>query len=89
MATSAQRRQEITAGVWDGVLQKLYGSSEETLARQRARWCAALDGFELYFGPGRQVRIYTAPGRAELGATTPTISTATAWRRRWGWTWWR
>ena len=32
-----------------------------------ARWCAALDGFELYFGPGRQVRIYTAPGRAELG----------------------
>ena len=67
MATSAQQRQEITAGVWDGVLQKLYGSSEETLARQRARWCAALDGFELYFGPGRQVRIYTAPGRAELG----------------------
>ena len=67
MATSAQRRQEITAGVWDGVLQKLYGSSEEMLARQRARWCAALDGFELYFGPGRQVRIYTAPGRAELG----------------------
>lgn len=37
------------------------------LARQRARWCAALDGFERYFGPGRQVRIYTAPGRAELG----------------------
>ena len=67
MATSAQRRQEITAGVWDGVLQKLYGPSKEMLARQRARWCAALDGFERYFGPGRQVRIYTAPGRAELG----------------------
>ena len=67
MATSGQRRQEIAAGVWDGVLQNLYGPSEETLARQRARWCAALEGFELYFGPGRQVRIYTAPGRAELG----------------------
>ena len=89
MATSAQRRQEITAGVWDGVLQKLYGPSKEMLARQRARWCAALDGFERYFGPGRQVRIYTAPGRAELAATTPTTSTATAWRRRWGWTWWQ
>ena len=67
MATSAQRRQEIAAGAWDGPLGRLYGRSEEVLARQRARWCAALDGFERYFGPGRQVRLYTAPGRAELG----------------------
>ena len=57
MATSAQRRQEITAGVWDGVLQKLYGSSEETLARQRARGGAALGGVELAFGPGGPGRV--------------------------------
>ena len=50
MATSAQRRQEIAAGAWDGPLGRLYGRSEEVLARQRARWCAALDGFERYFG---------------------------------------
>lgn len=67
MATSAQRRQEIEAGVWDSLLQTLYGSSEAVLARQRTRWCAALTNFERYFGPGRQVHLYTAPGRAELG----------------------
>ena len=67
MATSAQRRQEIGAGVWDDVLRALYGPSEEVLARQRDRWCQALAQFECYFGPGRQVELYTAPGRAELG----------------------
>ncbi len=67
MATSAQRRQEIKAGLWDEVLRGLYGPSEERLARQRARWCAALAEFERYFGSGRQVHLYTTPGRAELG----------------------
>ena len=65
MATSAQLIQQITAGQWDPVLQRLYGTA--ALARQRQRYCAALEQFELYFGPGRQVRIYSAPGRAELG----------------------
>ena len=65
MATSAQLIQQITAGQWDPVLQRLYGTA--ALARQRQRYCAALEQFELYFGPGRQVRMYSAPGRAELG----------------------
>ncbi|MGN0708374.1 MAG: galactokinase [Faecalibacterium sp.] len=64
MATSAQLRQEITAGQWDHTLCMLYGAE---LERQRSRWCAALEQFERYFGPGRQVRLYSAPGRAELG----------------------
>ena len=67
MATSAQRRQELQTGVWDDLLRALYGPSETVLARQRARWCAALTEFERYFGPGREVHLYTAPGRAELG----------------------
>ena len=67
MATSAQRRQELETGVWDDLLRALYGPSETVLARQRARWCAALTEFERYFGPGREVHLYTAPGRAELG----------------------
>ena len=65
MTTSAQLIQQITAGQWDPVLQRLYGTA--ALARQRQRYCAALEQFELYFGPGRQVRMYSAPGRAELG----------------------
>ena len=41
--------------------------SEEVLARQRSRYGAALEQFELYYGPGRQVQVYSAPGRTELG----------------------
>ena len=65
MATSAQLCREITAGRWDEALGALYGAQQ--LQRQRARYCAALEQFELYFGPGRQVQVYSAPGRAELG----------------------
>ena len=45
----------------------LYGGGAAELRRQRARYAAALEQFELYFGPGRQVRLYSAPGRTELG----------------------
>ena len=67
MATSAQFREQITAGKWDAALTALYGADPVILERQRARYAAALEQFELYFGPGRQVQIYSAPGRAELG----------------------
>ena len=67
MATSTQLRQRIATGEWDPKLRALYGNTEQELCRQRARYCAALEQFELYFGPGRQVQVYSAPGRAELG----------------------
>ena len=67
MATSLQLRQQIAAGLWDDTLRALYGSAPAELCRQRARYCAALEQFELYFGSGRQVQVYSAPGRAELG----------------------
>ena len=67
MATSTQLREEIAAGQWDERLRMLYGSEPGTLKRQRERYCAALEQFELYYGGGRQVRVYSAPGRAELG----------------------
>ena len=58
---------EIAAGKWDDKLRALYGDAAQEICRQRARYCAALEQFELYFGPGRQVQVYSAPGRAELG----------------------
>lgn len=67
MATSAQRRQEIEQGRWDDLLCSLYGRQKEVLARQRARWCAALTEFERYYGPGREVQLFSSPGRTELG----------------------
>ena len=67
MANSAQLRNEIAAGKWDDKLRALYGDATQEICRQRARYCAALEQFELYYGPGRQVHVYSAPGRAELG----------------------
>ena len=67
MADSAQLRNEIAVGKWDDKLRALYGDAAQEICRQRARYCAALEQFELYFGPGRQVQVYSAPGRAELG----------------------
>jgi len=67
MATSRQLRDEIAAGRRDAALAALYGGSKSVLAHQRSRYCAALDQFELYYGPGRQVQVYSAPGRTELG----------------------
>ena len=67
MATSTQLRKQIEAGQWDERLSVLYGSEPEMLEHQRARYCAALEQFELYYGPNRQVRVYSAPGRTELG----------------------
>lgn len=67
MATSAQLKEQILAGEWDTALSGLYGEEPEVLERQRQRYAAALEQFELYYGPGRQVHIYSAPGRAELG----------------------
>ena len=67
MATSSQLRQQIMAGEQDAALAVLYGEDPAILCRQRARYAAALEQFELYFGPGRQVHVYSAPGRAELG----------------------
>ena len=67
MATSMQLRREILAGGRDAALAALYGADSAVLARQRQRYADALEQFERYFGPGRQVHIYSAPGRAELG----------------------
>ena len=64
---SRQLREQIAAGRWDAALAALYGGSEKVLARQRSRYGAALEQFELYYGPGRQVQVYSAPGRTELG----------------------
>ena len=67
MATSMQLRREVLAGGRDAALAALYGADPAVLARQRQRYADALEQFERYFGPGRQVHIYSAPGRAELG----------------------
>ena len=86
MANSAQLRNEIAAGKWDDKLRALYGDAAQEICRQRARYCAALEQFELYFGPGRQVQVYSAA--QSWAVTTPTTSTVMALRRLSRWILW-
>lgn len=55
---------QIMNGQWDGALRKLYGAAFEA---QRGRYASVLEGFMQTFGTQREVRIYSAPGRTEIG----------------------
>ena len=47
MATSTQLRQQILAGEQDAALAALYGTDPAVLARQRQRYAAALEQFDI------------------------------------------
>ena len=66
MPTARELSAQIMNGQWDSALRKLYGAAFEA---QRGRYAAALEGFMQTFGTQREVRIYSAPGRTEIGGT--------------------
>lgn len=67
MATSTELKQNIAAGQYDAAFEKLYGKDAAVVAAQRERYIHAIDRFEHYYGTGRTVHIYSAPGRTEIG----------------------
>lgn len=64
MPNARELSAQIMNGQWDSALRKLYGAAFEA---QRGRYAAALEGFMQTFGTQREVRIYSAPGRTEIG----------------------
>ena len=67
MATSTELKQSIAAGQYDATFEKLYAKDAAAVAAQRARYIHAIERFEHYFGTDRTVRLYSAPGRTEIG----------------------
>ena len=65
MATTTQLKQQIQAGAYDAALTELYTAAQ--VPAQRARYLQTIEGFERHFGAGREVRLYSAPGRTEIG----------------------
>lgn len=65
MAQIDQLRQAIEQGEYDETFLKLYGEGQQAL--QRKRYLNALAQFEIQFGTHRQVHLYSAPGRTEIG----------------------
>ena len=61
----------------------LYGAGEAVLALQKARYGKLVERFEKRFGAQKGgLCFFSAPGRTEIGATTPIITMAACWRRR-------
>lgn len=67
MATAKELKKSIEDGAWDAALEKLYGRRASVLEHQRVRYADALDAFAALYGAGREVKIYSAPGRTEIG----------------------
>ena len=60
-------RKKLEAGAFAEQFEMLYGNQAEELARQKKRYLDLVDRFEKQF-PGREdVRLYSAPGRTEIG----------------------
>ena len=59
--------EKINNGDLDGILGILYGSSAHVLERQRARYVRAIQRFSEIFPSRGDIRIFSAPGRSEIG----------------------
>ena len=62
-----QLKKQIQEGVYDAAFSALYGSDPATLAAQRERYSTLVDRFAEEYGADREVRLYSAPGRTEIG----------------------
>ncbi len=63
MKTISCWREALASGALDATLAPLYG---ETLTEKKARLVALLDTFAARFGEGREVAVFSVPGRSEL-----------------------
>jgi len=58
--------EKIRSGGLDSTFTSLYWPDSETISRQRARYADAIENFERFYGRGRDISVYSAPGRVEL-----------------------
>ena len=67
MANTIELKQQIAQGEYDAAFAKLYGA--DAVQEQRKRYTDLIDEFEKKYGTNRTVRLYSAPGRTEIGGT--------------------
>ncbi len=65
MANTIELKQQIAQGEYDAAFTKLYGAS--AVQEQHKRYTDLIDEFEKKYGTSRTVRLYSAPGRTEIG----------------------
>ena len=65
MANTIELKQQIAQGEYDAAFAKLYGA--DAVQEQRKRYNDLIGEFEKKDGTNRTVRLYSAPGRTEIG----------------------
>jgi len=58
------KKETLDLELFEKKLADIYG---DDAARQRSRWLTAIDKFEAIFGSGRELCLFSAPGRSEIG----------------------
>lgn len=66
MAKLQQVRENLLAGQYDEVLKNLY-LFEDEVSLQKQRYSSVIDDFAEIFGADRDIGLYSAPGRSEVG----------------------
>lgn len=66
MANTATLREELRQGKYDDRLRRVYVTDAEIKA-QYDRYCSLADDFDEVFSADRDVRMFSAPGRTEVG----------------------
>ncbi len=67
MEKAEELLQKIEAGAYDETFCALYCTDAAGAQKQRVRYTAAIRRFNELYGAGREVRLYSAPGRTEIG----------------------
>lgn len=60
-------KEQLNNGGFDKVIKELYGSSEQIISHQKKRYLEAAEKFNEYFPGHDEIKIYSAPGRTEIG----------------------
>lgn len=67
MSLSQEVMSKIKKGEYDKAFSRLYGNSSDIIAAARVRYVRAIERFEEIFGKDREIRLFSAPGRTEIG----------------------
>lgn len=64
---SKEVKEQIALGKYDGQISHIYVCGAEQTSTYRNRLIKAVESFEALFGDGRDIGIFSAPGRTEVG----------------------
>lgn len=66
MPNQTQWKEQIASGSYDAHFARVY-KTQEAVTAQRARYLALVDTFAELYAPDREIRLFSAPGRSEIG----------------------